>query len=230
MPNVIRLNNGGVIQVRTGILQGVGPVGPRGLVGETGPAGPEGPQGETGPAGSISSYLSSTKVGGTTAVAADTDTLVSFGSVVVDELNAFDSATNISPNDPGTYQISAWVRFDLPANAGDGVRSLWLQSSVENTIARTQTLAVVDDTTYLDISWPHRTVQNEIINVYVRSGDDLSVGVSAGGVALVRIGSGPKGDTGAQGLTGPVGPAGPQGPQGPAGSGGGAYTTYGDLH
>lgn len=230
MPNVIRLNNGGVIQIRTGVLQGIGPVGPRGLQGETGPAGPEGPQGETGPMGAISTYLSSTQVGATTAVAADLDTMVSFGSVLIDDLNAFASATNISPTDPGDYQISAWVRFDSPANAGDGSRALWLESSVNGTLIRTQTTAVADEPTYLSLSWPVRTVVGETLNVFARSGDDLSVGISAGGLALVRIGSGPKGDVGAQGPEGPVGPAGPQGPQGPAGSAGGAYTTYGDLH
>lgn len=45
---IIRLTNGGAIQVRTGVLQGVGPVGP---AGPTGPTGPAGPTGATGPAG-----------------------------------------------------------------------------------------------------------------------------------------------------------------------------------
>lgn len=230
MPNVIRLNNGGVIQVRTGILQGVGPVGPKGPRGDVGLTGPEGPQGETGPMGAISQYLSSTKVGATTSVGADADTIVSFGSVIADDLNAFTSASNISPAEIGDFQISVWVRFDVPANPGDGSRALWLQSSVENTLCRDQTLAVPDEPTYLSLSWAHRTVAGEVLNVYVRSGDDLSVGVSAGGISLVRIGSGPQGAVGPQGEQGPVGPAGPQGPQGDPGSAGGAYTTYGDLH
>lgn len=230
MPNVIRLNNGGVIQVRTGILQGVGPVGPKGSIGDTGPQGEQGPQGETGPMGAISQYLSSTQVGGVTAVAADTDTLVSFGSVLVDDLDAFASATNISPSDPGDYQINCWVRYDVPANPGDGSRALWLQSSIDNTLIRVQTLAVVDEPTYLNFSWAHRTQSGETLTVLARSGDDLSVGISAGGLSLVRIGSGPAGAVGPQGPQGPVGPAGPQGPQGDPGSAGGTYTSYGDLH
>lgn len=230
MANVVRLNNGGVIQVRTGVLQGIGPIGPRGLVGPAGPEGPEGPQGGTGPSGSINQYLSKARVTSTVSVASDNDTLVAFGTVDTDDLSAFASSTNISPADPGDYQISVWVRFDLPTNAGDGARSLWLSSNIAGTLCRVQDGAVSDDTTYVSFSWPHRLQSGEVLNVYARSGDDLSVGISAGAISLVRLGSGPQGTVGPQGPEGTVGPAGPAGPQGDPGSAGGTYTTYGDLH
>lgn len=229
MVNVIRLNNGGVIQVRTGVLQGIGPIGPRGVAGPEGLQGPEGPQGETGPMGAIAQYYSKARVSTPVSLSPDVDTLVGFGTVDADDLNAFASSTNISPPDPGDYQISCWVRFDLPANAGDGARSLWLVSSVAGTLVRTQGVGVADDTTYATLSWPHRTISGEVINVYARVGDDLAVGINEGAVALTRIGSGPKGDVGPQGPAGPVGPAGPAGPKGDSGSAGGGYSTYGDL-
>jgi len=230
MANVVRLNNGGIIQVRTGVLQGIGPVGPRGGVGPQGPAGPEGAQGQTGPAGAITQYLSAARVSGGTPVGPDTDTLVAFGSVQYDDLNAFASSTNITPADPGDYQVSCWVEFDMPANAGDGARSLWLRSNLNGTVCRVGVSAVGDEPTYVSFSWPIRTEAGETLNVYARQGDDLSVNISAGAISLIRIGSGPQGAVGPAGPQGAVGPAGPQGPQGPAGSAGGTYTTYGDLH
>lgn len=229
MANVIRLNNGGVIQVRTGVLQGIGPIGPRGLQGLTGPQGPEGPQGGTGPMGAIEQYYAKARVSSPVSVGPDVDTLVAFGTVDADDLNAFPSSTNISPADAGDYMISCWAKFDLPANAGDGARALWLSSSIEGTLVREQSLGVIDDATYVSFSWPHRFTSGEILNVYARVGDDLAVSLSEGAISLVRIGSGPQGDTGPQGPAGPVGPAGPQGPAGAPGSAGTGYTTYGDL-
>ena len=97
MANVVRLNNGGVIQVRTGVLQGIGPIGPRGLVGPAGPQGETGPQGDTGPMGGISQYLSKAKVSATTGLAPDVNTLLAFSTVVVDELSAFKTSTAFGP-------------------------------------------------------------------------------------------------------------------------------------
>jgi len=230
MANVVRLNNGGVIQVRTGVLQGIGPVGPRGLTGPEGPPGPEGVQGDTGPMGAITQYLSTASVSATVAVGPDTDTLVAFGSVRYDDLSAFQSSTLIAPQSTGDYVVSAWARFDKPTNTGDSRRSLWLQSNLNSTLIRVQELAVADDATYVNFTWPVRLDSGETLQVYASHSDDLSVGISAGAVSLVRVGAGPQGAPGPQGPKGDVGPAGPQGPQGPAGSAGGTYATYGNLH
>ena len=63
MANVVRLVNGGTIQVKTGVLQGVGPQGPRGYVGPQGPQGEQGPVGEQGQIGQILQQATRTTVG-----------------------------------------------------------------------------------------------------------------------------------------------------------------------
>src|SRR4051812_37067117 len=108
MSNVIRLVNGGTIQVRTGVLAGIGPSGPRGLIGETGPDGPQGPVGETGAMGQILQVQTKAVVSGTTTLNPDTDTLIAFGSVSYDDLSAATSSTNFTLHDAADYQIVAW--------------------------------------------------------------------------------------------------------------------------
>jgi hypothetical protein len=229
MANVIRLNNGGVIQVRTGVLQGIGPIGPRGLTGPQGAQGEIGPQGETGPMGGITEYSSKATISAGISVSPDTDTLVSFGNVSYDDLAAVWSSTNFTLTDAGDYQISVWVRFDSPANAGDGVRALWLQSSVQGILVRNHIVAVADEPTYAQLVWADRYAAGEQVNVYARQGDDLAVGITAGAISICRIGAGLRGAVGPAGPAGPVGPAGPQGPEGPAGSATSGFTTYADL-
>jgi hypothetical protein len=170
MSNIIRLTNGGTLQIRTGVLQGVGPQGPRGLVGPPGQQGEQGPTGETGAMGAILQMQMRTTVSGTTTVNADTDTLIAFGAVSYDDLSAHASSTNMQLADIGDYLLSVYLRFDLPANAGDGARDVWFQSVTNGTIARTTHQAVSDAATYVYLAFPHRTtVSNEIINVYARS-------------------------------------------------------------
>ena len=72
--SVTKIANGGTVIVRTGVLQGVGPIGPAGPRGFEGPAGGPGPQGAIGPAGNVVENLS---VG----VLAAPVTIVSEGSV-----------------------------------------------------------------------------------------------------------------------------------------------------
>lgn len=230
MTNVVRLLNGGTIQVRTGVLQGIGPQGPRGLTGPPGQQGEQGPTGEVGPIGQILQVQMLANVSSTITVNADTDTLVSFGTVVYDDLIAHQSSTNMRLIDIGDYLISCYLKFDLPADAGDGARDIWFQSTTNGTIARTSYQAISDAPTYVSLAFPHRTtVSNEIINVYVRSGDNLSAGVSAGALTITRVGSGPVGAQGPAGPTGAVGATGPTGPQGPDGNASSGFATYADL-
>ena len=79
MANVIRLVNGGSIQVRTGVIQGVGPQGPRGVQGNQGIDGDQGPQGEPGPIGQILQLQGRTRVATSNVIALNTDTVVAFG-------------------------------------------------------------------------------------------------------------------------------------------------------
>jgi hypothetical protein len=230
MTGVVRLLNGGVVQVRTGVLQGIGPVGPRGLQGLAGPEGIQGPQGETGPIGQILQYMSKATISANQSLATNSDTLISFGTVSYDDLGIFTSGTNFTIPEDGDYLISAWVRFDMPADAGDSRRSLMLSTTNEGGyLAYASTPALTDEPTFVNLTWPHRASAGHVLNLYARHSDNLSVGVSAGSISIVRVGSGPKGDTGETGAQGPVGPTGPQGPEGPAGSASSGFATYADL-
>lgn len=230
MANVIRLNNGGVIQVRTGVLQGIGPIGPRGLVGPAGQQGDQGPQGETGPMGAITQSMSRTKVGGPQSVGPSTDTLVTFGSVSYDDMNAFTNSTTVTFPEAGDYLLNAWLQLELPTGGtAAGLRSVWFVSSVEGTIARKQLSAATSDKSHVTLNFPHRAAAGETIKVYVRSGDASSISLSAGSLVVNRIGAGLRGVAGPQGPAGAVGPVGAQGPAGPSGTANAGYATYSGL-
>jgi hypothetical protein len=187
--------------------------------------------GETGPAGAITQFSSKFTVATTQTVNIDTDTLVSLANVVYDDHSAHTSSTNFTLASIGDYMFNAWVRMDKPASDGDGLRGLWLQSTTNGLVGRTQCLAVVDDATYLNLCVLHRTtVSSEVFNLYVRNGDNDNLGLSAGALTITRVGSGAQGPTGPAGPQGPVGPTGPQGPTGATGSGTGPFATYGDVY
>ena len=230
MSNVIRLVSGGTIQVRTGVLQGVGPQGPRGQVGPEGPVGEPGPQGETGPMGQINQLQARTAVSGTNTLNADTDTTIAFGTVAYDDLSCFASSTNIVLADIGDYLFSVYLKFNLGANAGDGKRDVWLVSTTNGTIARTTVTADATEATYVTFVYPVRTtISNETFDIKARSGDDVSLTVSAGARTVTPIPPGPAGPQGPIGPTGATGATGATGPEGPAGSASSGFATYADL-
>ena len=111
MANVVKLVNGGAIQVRTGVIQGIGPVGPRGVAGVQGQQGEQGPTGETGPMGTIKQVQGRTEVGTTNAMAANTDTVIAFGDIKYDDPSCFYTAANILLRDVGDYMLSVWLRL-----------------------------------------------------------------------------------------------------------------------
>ena len=78
MSNVIRMVNGGTIQVRTGVMAGVGPQGQRGLIGPPGIDGPQGPDGPEGPIGQILQKQSRANLSGTITILPAADTLLPF--------------------------------------------------------------------------------------------------------------------------------------------------------
>ncbi len=230
MGNIIKLNNGGTLQVRTGVLAGVGPQGPRGQMGPQGPDGPMGPQGEQGAMGQILQVMAKASVNSTVALTPDTDVNVSFPTVAYDDLSVFATSTNMVLANITDYLFSVWVTFGLPANTPDGFRKLSLVSTTSGVIGVTQVPPVVDDVTTLALTMPYRSVaSNEIVRVVARSGDDVTLNVTAGSVHVNRIGSGPRGATGPQGPQGNTGPAGPTGPQGPNGNSNSGFATYADL-
>jgi hypothetical protein len=226
MANVVKLVNGGAIQVRTGVIQGIGPVGPRGAVGPQGMQGEQGPQGETGPMGQILQVQGRTIVTVTNALAANTDTVIAFGGIDYDlNTNFFPSSSNIVLTDIGDYMLSVYLAFN---DATAGSRSLWLQSATNGLIARQSSTSTAGAPWYMSLVYPWRCkAGNETINVLARSSAALNI--SAGAITVTRVGSGPKGDVGPVGPQGPVGAQGAKGDTGPQGAPGGAYTSYNQL-
>jgi len=225
MANVVKLVNGGAIQVRTGVIQGIGPVGPRGAVGPQGQQGEQGPVGETGPLGQILAVQGRTLITDSQALAANTDTVIAFGGIDYDQQTSFFfSSSNIVLHDPGDYLLSVYLVFN---DAAAGLRSVWFQSVTNGLISRTDRSSVAGSTFCVDLSYPWRCkAGEETINVLARSAQALNI--SAGALTVTRVGSGPIGETGPPGPQGPVGAQGAQGLKGDPGSPG-AYASYDEL-
>jgi hypothetical protein len=222
MANVVRLVSGGSIQVRTGVIQGIGPQGPRGVSGSQGIDGAQGPVGETGPMGQILQLSARTTVSTNNPIAATTDTVVNFGFITHDDMQSFSNTAFTFPAD-GDYLLSAWLRFDAAAAT---VRELWFAVGAA-TLARTSRMAGTGAPFYVDLSFPYRALTGQVANVLVRSGS--ATGISEGSWAVTRVGSGPPGIQGPQGIQGPVGATGAQGPQGTPGSANSGFTKYSDM-
>ena len=220
MANVVRLVNGGTIQVRTGVIQGIGPTGPRGLSGVQGIDGPQGPIGETGPMGQILQLQGRSAVATNNPISANADTVVAFGSVAYDDLSCYTSTSNITLTQAGDYLLSAWVRFD---DAAAGYRDLWFATG-GTTIARSSRGSVAGTAFYADLSHPYRAAGGEVVNVLARS--SAATGVSLGAVTVTRVGSGPQGAQGPVGPQGPIGATGAQGPQGVPGTANAGFSSY----
>jgi len=223
MANVVRLVNGGAIQVRTGVIQGIGPQGPRGVAGPEGIQGEQGPIGETGPMGQINQLQGLTQVATSNPLAVSTDTVIAFGSVSYDDLSCFTSTTNATLTAPGDYLLSCWLRFD---DAAASAREVWFQTST-TTIARASRMAGVGAPFYVDLTFPYRATGGENVNVLARSG--AATGVSLGALTVTRVGSGPPGPIGPQGVQGPIGATGAQGPAGAAGNANSGFASYADM-
>lgn len=222
MSNVVRLTNGGAIQVRTGVIQGIGAQGPRGVAGPQGIDGAQGPVGEVGPQGQILKMQARTSVSTNNPIAAATDTLVNFGSVGYDDMQGFSNTAFTFPAD-GDYMLSCWLRFD---DAAATVRELWF-TVASTTIARTSRMAGTGAPFYVDLAFPYRALTGEVANVLVRSGS--ATGISLGSWSVTRVGSGPPGEAGPVGPQGPVGATGAQGPTGAPGAANSGFTKYADL-
>lgn len=219
MSNVVRLVNGGSIQVRTGVIQGIGPQGPRGVAGPQGADGEQGPVGDQGPMGQILQLQGMSTVATNNPLAATTDTVIAFGSVSYDDLNVFTSTSNLTLTAPGDYLLSCWLRFDAAAATK---REVWFQTG-GTTIARKSAVA---DTGifYIDLAMPYRAVGGEVVNVHAQSAS--ATGISQGAVSATRVGSGPPGPIGPQGVQGPIGATGAQGPAGPSGTANTGFASY----
>ena len=218
MGNVIRLVNGGTLQIRTGVLAGVGPEGPTGPVGPPGPDGAQGPDGPQGPMGQILEVSMRATVDATQAISGSTDTNLVFGGVQYDDPGAHTSSTSFTTVDAGDWLFTAWLDF-----ANSEIGTIWVYSDTTSAVVARNSF----NGTSAQISHVYRSSANEVFRVKVRTADGATV--QAGALSITRTGSGPKGDDGPQGPPGIQGIQGEVGPEGPAGNAGSGFATYADL-
>jgi hypothetical protein len=226
-PNATRISSGGQIQVKVGVLQGIGPIGQTGRQGERGIQGEQGAQGEVGPMGQIAAYMSRFDIGSSVTLPPSTDVLLGFDTIIRDELHSRVSSTAYEPAINGDFTVSVWLACGAAVGGSEGTRDLWFTID-GGTIART-TIMPNQQTTYMSLSWPYRFIPSDTLQVMVRSGDNANCTIAAGSLVLTRHGSGPQGPIGLTGVQGPIGPEGPMGPQGDPGSAGSGFATYADL-
>lgn len=225
MANVIRLSSGGTIQVRTGVLAGVGPQGPRGLIGPAGPDGPQGPQGEQGAQGQILQIQAKATTSAATSVPNNTATLVAFGTVQYDDMSVFASSTNFTFDEAGDYLLSAFVVWGSSAS---GTRTLTVESTTNGVIWGSTAPGITD--MYQEITVPYRVaVAEETLNLKANQSSGGALNVVSGAIVITRIGSGPVGPAGPQGAQGIQGLQGVPGPQGDDGNASSGFATYADL-
>lgn len=227
----VRIASGETIQIRTGILQGIGPVGP---TGPTGPQGLQGLQGETGPAGPIGQlgeFATDVRSAAAQSIATATNTLVIFDTVVIDDYSAMQSSTNFKPG-VGNYYIVAYVKFTKQVGNAVGARALRILTTTPTaTVGGQSVTAAATIETELTVQTGLRiTDPNTVISIQAYQVEGTTLQLAAGSrLWICRTGSGPQGIQGIQGVIGPIGPVGPAGPQGPAGTVGNNTTTFAQL-
>jgi hypothetical protein len=228
---VVKVASGETIQIRTGVLQGIGAQGPTGPIGPAGPVGDQGPQGDTGPMGQISSFSSELTIGGSTALGSGTPGPITFDTTVRDDLAVVTSGTTFTAPEGMDLFFSVWVRFNLPADSADGYRMLTLRTgaSFSTIVHAVNVPAVVGIPTDVSFTTTFKAAEAQAFQIWGSHNDSLSVATGSGRLAIYRVGSGPAGEAGPEGPVGPVGPVGPAGPAGPDGSATTGFATYADL-
>lgn len=228
--SIVRVGNGGTIQVRTGVIAGIGPTGPTGPTGPVGPQGIRGVQGERGETGYVSEAATIARRTSQQSVPVATSTLVQFDVVDIDELSAYSSSTNFVPGAHSLY-MSVWVRFDRGGGAASGSRVVEiLQGGVP--VAANQGHARGGSNTIVDVTCVTGVKivnPDEILSVRVWQNDSVAIPITSARVWLCRTGPGPQGPQGIPGEQGPVGPVGAQGLTGPQGVGFPADITFRDI-
>lgn len=215
---VVRVSGGDTIQIREGVLSGIGPQGPTGPSGPKGLTGDPGPQGVPGPTGQVNDFYSlANNKGNPVAVGSNTDTIMSFPTVVADQPSLVASLTNfVLPT--GLWMVNARLVFAKPSSAS---ASGWRRTSVfyDGTEWDAETrVALTDTDTYTGLhSLVPVTAAGRVLQVHCLHSDVVALSVIAK-ITITRIGPGAQGLPGPQGDQGPVGQTGPPGPQGPPGS------------
>lgn len=222
---VLRISSGEVIQIRTGVIQGIGPQGPIGPSGGQGEAGPQGPQGVPGPQGEVSEFSLEAKAVSATAVASDTSTIAVFGSVTRDDVLAATSGTTFQLA-TGGWQGSVFVSFGkqsgVNATGSRRVSAVYKGNVVGSVCLGAAPTYPSDLTLAFSVL---STVSTDQLQFTLQQDEGATL-TYTGRLWISRIGSGPKGPAGPAGGPGVVGPPGPQGPTGPAGTIGTNNTTF----
>lgn len=221
---VVRLESGGMIQIRTGVIQGIGPSGPVGATGPQGETGPTGPQGVAGPTGSVAEFSSnftatSQSLAATTITsgAPTAFTNITFGTVNWDDLSTQQSTTNFTFTAGADYNVVFELYFPKPSGSGTGFRAI---QAVYNSVVMATVAVPANTGIYTQLSLPviiRSTSGSHVLNFKAAHNEVSSLSVT-GKLQISRTGPGVQGDQGTQGIAGPQGDQGIQGPAGPAGS------------
>jgi len=215
---VARLTSGDQIQIRTGVLQGIGPQGPVGPVGPEGQTGPQGTQGVPGPMGQIDDLVTkATNVGAAQSVGSNTPTLVNMSTVIRDDAQLVSSLTTLTLP-IGNWYIQASVNFNKPsAQAGAGRRRVSVNWDGVEQDAQSQNALTDYDTEISFTTVVVATSEARPTQIYVTHNDAVALAVSTK-VTVTKLGPGAQGPAGPQGPAGGVGQQGPTGPQGVPGT------------
>jgi hypothetical protein len=215
---VARLTSGDVIQIRTGVLQGIGPQGPVGPVGPEGQTGPQGTQGTPGPMGQIDDLVTkASTVGASQPVASNTPTMVNFTTVIRDDAGLVSSLTTLTLP-IGNWYIKANINFNKPsAAAGSGRRRVSVQWDGVEQDGQSQNALADFDTEVNFSTVVVATSEARPCVLYVSHSDTVAISVVSK-VTVTKLGPGAQGPAGAAGPNGPVGQTGPTGPQGVPGT------------
>ena len=222
---VVRMENGATISVRTGTVQGIGPQGPTGGTGPKGEKGDTGPQGVPGPTGGVaqasSAFTASSQGIGLTSVTSNYPTAytnLSYGTVVRDELSCQSSTVNFVFQPGSDYNCIAQVRFYKQAAVnGTGFRAVQV---VYNSVVIAEVLIPANTAVDTIVRLPfglRSTSGTEVLNIKVAHNDTATLNLT-GQFWVNKTGAGVQGVQGIQGIQGPQGDPGPAGPTGPAGA------------
>lgn len=216
MSSVRRITSGSTIQIRTGTISGIGPTGPTGPAGPPGPMGPDGRQGEQGEVGFVDDACTIASAGSPQAVAGDSQVLVMFSSVELDDLATVTSATSFLPRE-GNYYVGVYIRLEHTGEPPQGYRQVELLAGGITIAATSSWMNPNELFADFNVATGVRTTGSQSIQVRVTNGDSESIVISSARIWISPHGPGMPGPVGPRGPIGPVGPRGVAGPTGPAG-------------
>jgi hypothetical protein len=195
--DIVRLASGDTVQVRAGLVAGVGPAGPIGPVGPQGEMGSQGVPGQPGQTNLFASFISG-PVSATLPVPVSTWTNVPLPSNTRNDLLATPlSQAAFSFTSAGLYLVIARAHFDSDGSTpATGYRELQLVTSSGTVLEHSQAAAVTkagDSTDVTLVKFINDPGTGTLYNFQVQQDDTTSVNLSDIEVQIVLCGSGPEG-------------------------------------